>query len=85
MFTSSLKNRYIGYVNITTKELLKHLLAIYGEIKGNNLRVNHTRMNVLYNVNLLIEVLFNQVEDEMDYANAGNHLKAPEQIVISGQ
>ena len=42
-------------------------------------------MNAPYDVNLSIEVLFNQVEDEMGYADTGNCPKTPEQIVIVGQ
>ena len=84
IFTRALKNRYIGYVNVTTKELLNHLFTTYGKITGNNLRVNDMRMNAPYNVNLPIEVLFDQVEDRMDYADAGNHPKTPEHIFITG-
>ena len=85
IFTRALKNRYIGYANITTKELLNHLFTTYGKISGNDLRVNDTRMNAPYNVNLPIEVLFNQMEEGMDYADAGNHFKTPEQTVVTGQ
>ena len=42
-------------------------------------------MNTAYDVNLPIEVLFDQVEDGMDYADAGNHPFTPEQIVMTGQ
>ena len=42
-------------------------------------------MNTVYDVNLYIEILFNQVEDGMEYVDAGNHPKIPEQIVITGQ
>ena len=85
MFTRALKNRYIGYANVTTKELLNHLFTTYGKISGNDLRVNDTRMNAPYDVNLPIEVLFDQVEDGMDFTEAGNHPKTPEQIFMIGQ
>ena len=85
MFTRVLKNRYIGYANVTTKKLLNHLFATYGKITGNDLRVNDTRMNASYDVNLPIEVLFDQVEDRMDYVDAGNHPKTPRKIVMIGQ
>ena len=58
MFTSALKKRYIGYANVTTKELLNHLFTTYEKMTGNDLRVNDTRMNTPYDVNVLIEVLF---------------------------
>ena len=42
-------------------------------------------MNTEYDVNLPIEVMFDQVEDEMDYVDASNHPNTPEQIVMTGQ
>ena len=65
MFTRALKNRYIGYANIITKALLTHLFTTYGKISGNDLRLNNVKMNTTYDVNLPIEVLFDQVEDGM--------------------
>ena len=78
MFTHALKNRYIGYANVSTKELLNRLFSTYEKVTGNDLRVNDTRMNTPYDVNLPIEVLFDQVEDGMDYTDARNHPKTPE-------
>ena len=85
MFTCALKNRFIGYANVTTKQLLTHLFTTYGKITGNDLRLNDASMNRAYNVNLPIEVLFDQIEDGMDYADADNHPKTPAQIVMTGQ
>ena len=85
MFTRALKNRYIGYANVTTKALLAHLFTTYGTINGGDLRRNEAAMNTPYDVNLPIEVLFDQIEDGMDYADAGNHPFTPAQIVMKGQ
>ena len=85
MFTRALKNRYIGYANVSTKELLAHLFTTYGQINGGDLRKNEEVMNTPYDVNLPIEVLFDQIEDGMDYADAGNHPFTPAQIVMKGQ
>ena len=63
MFTRALKNRYIGYANVSTKQLLTHLFKTYGKITGNDLRLNDQAMNRPYDVNLPIEVLFDQIED----------------------
>ena len=68
-----------------TQQLLTHPFATYGETSGNKLRQNNLKMNTPYDVNLPIEVLFNQVEDGMEYADAGNHPFTPEQIVMTGQ
>ena len=42
-------------------------------------------MNILYNINMPIEILFNQIEDGMDYAAVGNNPKTPQRIVMTGQ
>ena len=85
MFTRALKNRYIGYANVTTKQLLAHLFSTYGNITSGDLRQNDIKMNTAYDVNMPIETLFDQVEDGMEYAAAGNNPKTPEQIVMTGQ
>ena len=66
------------------KQLLTHLFATYEKI-GTDLRINNTRMNTAYDVNLPIEILFGQIKDRMDYADAYSHPKTPEQIVMIGQ
>ena len=65
---------------MSTKQLLTHLFTTNGKISGNDLRQNNKKMNTAYNVNLPIEV-----EDEMDYADADNHPKTPEQIIMTSQ
>ena len=47
--------------------------------------MNDININTTYDANLPIKVLFDQVEDRMDYADASNHPKTPEQIVMTGQ
>ena len=84
MLTRALKNRLIRYTNVTKKQLLTHLFTMYGKITGNNLRLNDASMNRAYDVNLTIEVLFEQIKDGMDYTHAGNHPKIPAQIVMTG-
>ena len=85
MFTRSLKNRYVLYTNVSTKQLLTQLFITYGKISGNDLRQNNMKINTAYDVNLPIEVFFDQVEDWMDYADAFYHPKTPEKIIMTGQ
>ena len=70
---------------MTTKQLLTHIFTIYEKVTGNDLRLNDKEMNLVYDVNLQIEVFFNQIKDSMDYADAGNNPKTPAQIVMTGQ
>ena len=42
-------------------------------------------MTISYDVNMPIEVLFDQIEDGMEYADAGNNPKTPKQIFMTGK
>ena len=85
IFTRPLKKRYIRYVNVTNKQLLTHIFTTYRKTTGNDPRQNDIKMNTAYGINLPIEVLFDQVEYYMDYADAGNYPKTTDQIVMTGQ
>ena len=63
MFVRSLRNRHIGYANVTTLELLTHLYTVYAKINTADLEANTARMKVPYDVNLPIETFFDQIED----------------------
>ena len=39
------RHKYVGYVNVSTKELLTHLYDSYAKITSADLRNNETRMN----------------------------------------
>ena len=75
------RNKYVGYVNVTTLELLNHLYESYAKIIHNNLRENDQCMNAPYDPNEPFEVLIDQIEDAIDYAAAGNMPYTPTQIV----
>ena len=77
------RHKYVGYANVSTKELLTHLYDSYAKITSADLRNNKTRMNQPYDPNQPIEVLFDQIEDAIDFAAAGNTPFTNEQIVNS--
>ena len=52
-----------------------HLFTSYGNINIGDLRKNDIKMNMAYDVNIPIKVLFNQVKYGMDYVTAGNNPK----------
>ena len=83
MFTRTLKNRYIGYANVTTKQLLTQLFTTYGKITGNGLWQNSIKMNTVYDTNLPTEALSDQVEDGMYHANTWRHSKTKGQVVVT--
>ena len=63
MFVRSLRNRHIGYANVTTLQILTHLYTTYAQIKPSDLDANHDRMKAPYDCNLPIETFFDQIED----------------------
>ena len=42
-------------------------------------------MNTPYDVNLRIEVLFDQIKNGLDFVDAGRHPYTPEKIAMKGQ
>ena len=81
MFIRSLRHRYIGYANVTTLQILTHLYSTYAHINTGDLEANTARMKERYDVNFPIENFFDQIEDAMEYAAAGNAPFSPDQVV----
>ena len=81
MFVRSLRNRHIGCTNVTALELLTHLYTVYAKISAADLEANTARMKVSYDVNLPIEIFFDQIEDAIELAAAGNTPFTPGQVV----
>ena len=81
MFVRSLRNRHIGYANVTTLALLTHLYTVYAKINAADLEANTARMKEPYDVNLPIETFFDQIEDAVEFASAGNAPFTPVQVV----
>ena len=81
MFVCSLRNRHIVYANVTTLKLLTRLYTVYAKISAANLEANTSRMKIPYNVNLLIEPFFDQIEDAVEFVSAGNAPVIPVQVV----
>ena len=75
------RHKHVGCANVTTKELLDHLCSSYAKITRGDLRDNEARMNQLYDSSRPIEVLFDQIEDAIDYAAAGKAAFTTQQIV----
>ena len=81
MFVRSLRNRHIGYANVTTLQLLTDLYTVYTKISAANLKNNTSRMKIPYDVNLPIETFFDQIEDAVEFASADNAPFIPVQVV----
>jgi hypothetical protein len=83
MFVRSLQTKYIGYLNVSTRQLLDHLYRQYAQISAADLQDNDASLKASYDPNLPIETLFDQVEDAVDFAAAGLTPYTPEQVVAT--
>ena len=81
MFVRSLRNRHIGYANVTTLELSTHIYTLYAKINAADLEKNTSRMKMPYDINFPIETLFDQIEDTIEFFAAGNAPYTPAQVV----
>ena len=63
MYIRALRNRLIGFAGVNTWQILEHLYTTYGDISAKDLADNHTKMNTLYDPNLPIENLIDQIDE----------------------
>ena len=61
--------------------MLTHLYTVYTKIKPSDLEENDKRMKTAYDVNLLIEIFFDQTEDTIEFASTRNAPFTPMQVV----
>ena len=71
MFVKSLQTQYVGYLNVSTRDILDHLYAQYARISASALAEADAIFKTAYNVNLPIETLFDQIQTGIDFAAAG--------------
>jgi len=81
MYYRTLRHRFIGYGNVTTRQILDHLYAQYADISSSALQDNDKRLKAPYDPNQPIESIFEQIETAVEFAAAGNSPYTPVQIV----
>jgi hypothetical protein len=81
MYIRCLQTKYLGYLNVTTRDILDHLYAQYARISASDLQDNDVTFKTPYDPNLPIETLFDQIENGIDYAAAGLSPYSPEQVI----
>ena len=81
MFVRSLRKKYIGYGNTTTREILNHLYSTYANIYLSDLQDNDARLRTLYDANHPIENLTDQIENAAKYTAAGQTPHTPNKVV----
>jgi hypothetical protein len=80
MFILRLKTKYLGYLNVSTQQILDHLYAQYARISSANLQYNDGTFKQPYDPNLPIETIFDQIEHGIDYVAAGLLPYTPKQV-----
>jgi hypothetical protein len=81
-YVRSLRDRFIGYANVTTLQMLTHLYTAYAKISAGDLDDNDAKMKADWDPNQPIEVLIDQIDDAIDMAAAANNPYTPEQVVL---
>ena len=62
-YVSKLRNRYTGYMGVTTQDLLDHLMDRYGNITAADLKANESRINEALDNSRTSNVLFQRIDD----------------------
>ena len=68
-YVSELRNRYTGYMGVTTQDLLDHIMDRYGNITAANLKANEARINEALENSRPIDVFFQRIDDAVQYSN----------------
>jgi hypothetical protein len=81
MYIRTLENRHTGFANVTTRQLIDHLLNTYGNLTPTNLATNDSLFRQAYDPSQPIKSLYAQIEDAMDLAAAGRTPYTAQQVV----
>jgi hypothetical protein len=83
-YLNALSNEIVGYANCTSLQLLTRLLTYYAMIAPTELTQNYERLDTLYDPNLPIESIVQQIQDARAFVVAGGqHYGAAMTVNIS--
>jgi hypothetical protein len=71
MYIEILNNDLVGFANITSREMLDHLFLSYGSITAVGIEQNFENMRKAWDPQQPVETLFKQIQDCVDFAEAG--------------
>jgi hypothetical protein len=80
-YLSEMRNKYTGYLGVTTRDLLGHLLDRYGKITPADIEDCKSRMNEPIDSTQPIDIYFQQVDECIQYAADGRVAFLAEQIL----
>ena len=81
VFIQSLRNKYVGYANHTTKEILAYLYDSYAKITPTSLEANDKKLREQLDPAQPLEVFFTRIEECQEFASAGNTPYTPAQVL----
>jgi O-acetyl-ADP-ribose deacetylase (regulator of RNase III) len=71
MYLEILNNDMVGFANTSAREMLEHLFLSYGSIAAVDLERNFENMRKAWDPQQPVETMFKQIQDCVDYAEAG--------------
>ena len=83
MWVRSLQTKYVGYLNVSTRDILNHIYSEYTRISATDFQNNDVALKTDHDPNQPIKSLFDQVENSLDYAASGNTPYSPAQVVTT--
>jgi hypothetical protein len=84
MYLELLNDNMVGYANISARYMVDHLFETYGNITAVDLEINFEHMRRAWDPNQPVESLFKQIQDCVDYSEAGGVPIGPSQQINVG-
>ena len=81
IYVRALRDRHVGYMNQSIRNLLTHLFENYGNITQLELEDNDTKMRSLWDPNSPFDCLVQQLEDGQDYADDSGQPYTTDQLL----
>ena len=83
IYIRELREKYVGYGNLTCLKVINNLKANYYRITPADLKLNTVRMNAPNNINEPFKSIIEKIEMDQDFSDAGKALYRPEQVVTT--
>ena len=71
IYFRGLRDRHTGFTSVTYMQMITHLYTNYGIITAVDIMENEKRMDSPYDPSIAIESYFDQIEDAVEFAEAG--------------
>ena len=66
------RSKYTGFLGVSARDLLDHLLARYGQITAADIAACQARMSEPFDATLSIDLFFHKIDDCIQYASDGD-------------